>query len=98
MPTGVLTSHMRHDDVIIIQVMHMGRIIWYWGRVSPFGRRRRVAHVWRVGARGQPPLRPVLVHVGMSHVGILCRFHQWLRLFLLYMVVWLKHKFDNFHF
>jgi hypothetical protein len=26
------------------------------------------------------------------------RFHQWLRLFLLYTVVWLKHNFDNFHF
>jgi len=25
-------------------------------------------------------------------------FQQWLRLFLLYTVVWLKHNFDNFHF
>jgi len=98
MPTGVLMSHMRYDDVIIIQVMHMGWIIWYSGRVSPFGRRKRVAHVWRVGPRGQPPLQPVLARAGMSHVRILRCFHQWLRLFLLYIVVWSKHKFDNFHF
>jgi len=49
-------------------------------------------------ARGQPPLRRVLARAGMSHVRILRRFHQWLRLFLLYTVVWSKHNFDNFYF
>jgi len=33
-----------------------------------------------------------------SDVRFRCRFHQWLRLFLLYTVVWSKHNFDNFHF
>ena len=33
-----------------------------------------------------------------SDVRFRCGFHQWLRLFLLYTVVWSKHNFDNFHF
>jgi len=34
----------------------------------------------------------------MSDVWFWLHFHQWLRLFLLYTVVWSKHNFDNFHF
>jgi len=35
---------------------------------------------------------------GMSDVWFSRHFHQWLRLFLLYTVVWSKHNFDNFYF
>jgi len=47
-----------YADVIIIPVSQMGRVNWYSGRVSPSGRRRRVARVGRhlVGACG--PVRP----------------------------------------
>jgi len=95
---GMMTSHVCHDDVILIRVMHMGRIIWYSGQVCHSGEEDAWRRVWRVGARGQPPLRRVLAHAGMSHVRILCHFHQWLRLILLYTMVWSKHHFDNFHF
>jgi hypothetical protein len=53
----MLMSLLRHDDIIIIRVSHMGRVKWYSSRVSPSGRRRRVRHVARVYARGQPPCR-----------------------------------------
>ena len=52
----MLTSQLCHADVINIRVSHMGRVNWYSGRVSPSGRRRRVARVGRVCARGQTPL------------------------------------------
>jgi hypothetical protein len=34
---GMMTSHVRHDDVILIRVMHMGWIIWYSSRVCHSG-------------------------------------------------------------
>jgi len=37
-------------------------------------------------------------YVSMSDVRFRRRFHQWLRLFLLYTVVWSKYNFDNFYF
>jgi len=52
----MLMSLLRHADVIIIRVSHMGRVNWYSGRVSPSGRRRRVG---RVCASGPPPRRRV---------------------------------------
>ena len=84
-----------HADIILIRVSDMGRVVWYSGRVGPSGRRRRVA---RVCARGQPPRRRVTARVAMSGVRFRRGFQQWLRLFLLYTVVWSKHNFDNFHF
>jgi len=91
----MLTSLLRHSDVINIRVSHMGRVNWYSGRVNPSGWRRRVG---RVGARGQTPCQRVMESAAMSDVRFWYRFHQWLRLFLLYTVVWSKHNFDNFHF
>jgi hypothetical protein len=98
MPTG-------HADVTIMSCwchpypgQSCGSGYLVFGSGLPFGWRRRVARVWRVGARGHPPLRRVLARAGMSHVRILRRFHQWLHLFLLYTVVWSKHNFDNIHF
>jgi len=91
----MLMSLLRHADVIIIRVSHVGRVNWYSGRVSPSGRRRRVG---RVCARGQTPCRRVMESAAMSDVRFWRRFHQWLRLGLLYTVVWSKHNFDNFHF
>jgi hypothetical protein len=91
MPTG-------HDDVILIQVWHVGRVIWYSGWVSSSGWRRRVWHVARVCARGQSPRRHVTVREDCSDVRFWRGFYQWLRLFLVYTVVWSKHNFDNFNF
>jgi len=68
------------------------------GRVSPSGRRRRVWCVARVCARGQPPRRSVTARAAVSNIRFRRGFYQWLRLFLLYTVVWSKHNFDNFNF
>jgi len=94
-----------HDDVIImscwrhlVQVSHMGRVNWYSGRVSPSRRRRRVWRVARVCERGQQPRRSVTAREDVSDVWFWHRFHQLVRLFLLYIVVWSKHNFDNFYF
>jgi hypothetical protein len=51
-----------------------------------------------IHARGQTPCRRVMESAAMSDVWFWRRFHQWLRHFLLYTVVWSKHNFDNFHF
>jgi hypothetical protein len=91
----MLTSQLCHSDVIHIQVSHVGRVNWYSGRVSPSGRRRRVG---RVCARGQTPCRRVMESAAMSDVRFWRRFHHWLRLGLLYRVVWSKHHFENFYF
>jgi len=50
------------------------------------------------GTRGQTTHRSVMARAAMSDVRFRRCFHQWLRLFLLYTVVWSKHNFDNFHF
>ena len=84
----MLTSQLHHDDIIIIRVNHMGR-------VSPSGRRRRVGRVY---ARGLPPRCRVTARAAVFDVRFRRGFQQWLRLFLLYTVVWSKHNFDNFHF
>jgi hypothetical protein len=55
MPTGMLTSCLRHDDIIIIWVWHVGRVNWYSGRVIPSRWRRCLTRVGRVCARGQSP-------------------------------------------
>jgi len=94
----ILPSWLCHDDVIIIRVWHVGRVVWYSGRVSPSGRRRRVWRVARVCARGQCPGRRVTAREDVSDVWFRRGFQQWLRLVLLYIVVWSKHNFDNFHF
>jgi hypothetical protein len=75
----MLTSHLHqadvipvmpivHADVINIRVSHVGRVNWYSGRVSPSGRRRRVARVGRVYARRQTPCRRVMESAAMSDV------------------------------
>jgi len=91
----MMMSQLCHADVIYIRVSHMGRVIWYSGRVNSSGWRRRVG---RVCARGQTPCRRVMESAAMSDVRFWRRFHQWLRLGLLYTVVWSKHHFENFHF
>jgi len=91
----MLTSQLCHAEVILIRVSHVGRINWYSGRVSPSGRRRRVV---RVCARGQQPRWRVTARATVFYVWFRRCFHQRLRLFLLYTVVWSKHNFDNFHF
>jgi hypothetical protein len=90
-----LMSLLHHADVINIRVSHMGRVNWYSGRVNSSGWRRRVG---RVCARGQTPCRRVMESAAMSDVWFWRRFHRWLRLLLLYTVVWSKHNFNNFHF
>ena len=72
-------------------------------RVNPiqlqeFGRRRCVECVWRVGARGQCCRRSVLARAGMQDVGSSQGFHQWIRLVVLYTMVWLQTRLDNFDF
>jgi hypothetical protein len=84
----MLTSQLCHVDVILIRVSHVGR-------VSPSRWRRLVG---RVCARGQPPFQRVTARADVSDVRVRRGFHPWLRLFLLYTVVWSKHNFDNFHF
>jgi len=91
----MLASWLCHDDIILIRVWHIGRVVWYSGQVSLSGWRSRVA---RVCARGQSPRRRVTAREDCSDVRFWRGFHQWLRLFLLYTVVWSKHNFDNFHF
>ena len=91
----MMTSQLRHADVILIRVRHVGRVNWYSGWVSPSGWRRRVA---RVCARGLQPSRCVTTRADVADVRFRRCFHQWLCLFLLYKVVWSKHNFDNFYF
>jgi len=109
----MLTSHLHQADVIPgmpivhadITIMscwrhsypgqHVGRVIWYSGQVNPSGWRRRVG---RVCARGQTPCRRVMESAAMFDVWFWRRFHQWLRLGLLYTVVWSNNHFENFHF
>jgi hypothetical protein len=93
-----MTSQLRHVDIIIIRVRHVGQVVWYSGRVSPSGRRWRVWRMARVCVRGQPPRRRVTAHATVFDVQFRHGFHQWLRLFLLYIVVWSKHNLDNFYF
>jgi len=92
---GMLTPWLCHDDVILIRVWHVGWVIWYSGRVSPSGWRRRMARVW---ARGQHPRQRMTAREDDFDVLFRRRFQQWLHLFLLYIVVWSKHNFDNFYF
>jgi len=94
----ILASWLRHDDVILIRVWHVGRVVWYSGRVSSSGWRRRVWRVARVCVRGQSPRRRMTAREDVSDVRFRRGFQQWLRLFFLYTVVWSKHNFDNFHF
>jgi hypothetical protein len=91
-------SQLHHADVILILVSHVGRVVWYSGRVSPSRQRRRVRHVAHFCARGQTPRWRVTSRDDDSDVRFRRRFHQWLRLFLLYTVIWSKHNFDNFYF
>ena len=52
----------------------------------------------RVGSLLAGACLRVLARAAVSDVRFRCGFQQWLRLFLLYTVVWSKHNFDNFHF
>jgi len=63
-----------------------------------FGRRRHVECVWHVGARGQCCRRSVLERAGMQDVGSSLDFHQWICLVVIYTMVCLKTRFDNFDF
>jgi hypothetical protein len=45
----------------------------------------------------QTPCRRLIESAVMSDVRCWRRFHQWLRLGLLYTVVWSKHQFENFY-
>jgi len=47
----MMTSQLCHADIITIRVRHVGRVVWYLGRVSPSRRRWRVARVCARGAR-----------------------------------------------
>jgi len=103
MLTCQLTGHWHgmptvYADVILIRVWHVGQVVWYSGRVSPSGWRRRVWHVACVCELGQQPCRHVTARENVADVWCRHCFHQWLRLFLLYTVVWSKHNFDNFYF
>ena len=83
----------RHNCIMLMSSL-FGSITW----VCPSGRRRRVRSVARVCACEQQPRRRVMARAALSDVRFRRGFHQWLRLFLLYTVVWSKHNFDNFHF
>jgi hypothetical protein len=72
-------------------------------RVSPTrfaeaGRRWSVSRVRRVGARGQSGRRRVLVRAGMKDVGSSTGLQQWIRPVVLYTMVCLKTRFENFDF
>ena len=72
-------------------------------RVSPtrfaeVGRRWSVARVRRVGARGQSGRRRVLARAGMQDVGSSPGFQQWILLVVLYTMVCLKTRLENFDF
>ena len=68
----------------------------FWKYIKSMG--QKLGYNRALGARGPTPYRRVMESATMSEVRFWCRFHQWLRLFLLYTVVWSKHNFDNFHF
>ena len=46
----MMMSLLRHDDVIIIRVSHVGRVNWYSGRVSPSGE-EDACDAWRASVR-----------------------------------------------
>ena len=92
-----LTSSLHQADIILCMILFI-MVLFIVGQVNPSGWRRCVARVGHVCARGQTPCRRVMESAAMSNVRFWRRFHQWLRLALLYMMVWSKHHFDNFHF
>jgi len=47
----MMMSQLRHADVIYIRVSHMGRVIWYSGRVSHPGEEDAWGASARVGRR-----------------------------------------------
>jgi hypothetical protein len=85
-----------HHNYVMLTSSLSGSVLWVESSGIRVGSAIRAKKTR--GSRGQPPLRRVLARAGMSHVRILRCFHQWLRLFLLYTMVWSKHNFDNFHF
>jgi hypothetical protein len=72
-------------------------------RVSPTrfaeaGRRWSVACIRRGGARGQSGRRRVGARAGMQDVGSSPSFQQWIRPVVLYRMVCLKTRLENFYF
>jgi hypothetical protein len=88
----MLMSLLHHADVILILVSHVGRVNWYSGWGQPIRAKKTR------GARLRAWAATSSARAAMSDVRFRRRFHQWLRRFLLYTVVWSKHNFDNFHF
>ena len=70
-----------------------GRLVF--GSGQPI--RAKKKHVTR-GARLRAWTVTSSTREGVFDVRFRRGFHQWLRLFLLYIVVWSKHNFENFHF
>ena len=67
-------------------------------RFAEVGRRWSVARVRSVGARGQSGRRRVGERVGMQDVGSSPGFQQWIRQVVLYTMVCLKTRLENFDF
>jgi hypothetical protein len=84
-----------HDDVTITSCWRHHYPGQSRGSGQPIRRRRRVARVGPICALGQTPCRRV---TAIYDVRFWCCFHWCDRLFLLFIVVWSKHNFDNFHF
>ena len=86
---------MRHDYVMLTSSVS-GSATWVGssdirvGSAHPGGEDARGAwRAWAVTSSARD---------GDSDFRFRRGFQQWLRLFLLYTVVWSKHNFDNFHF
>jgi hypothetical protein len=90
-----------HDDVTMTSSLS-GSGTW----VGSSGIRVGSAHpgeedacdAWRASVRVGSLFAGVTARAEVSDVRFRRGFQQWLRLFLLYTVVWSKHNFDNFHF
>jgi len=110
---GMLTSRLQHVDIILgMPTVHTDVAImpcWrhpYLGQPRGSGqlvfgssqpiRAKKTRVTCGVRLCAWPATSPA--RVAVFDVRFRCGFHQWLRLFLLYTLVWSKHNFDNFHF
>jgi len=82
-----------HHNCVILTSLLSGSAMWVGSSGIRVGQPIRVKKT-----RGQTPCQRVMESAAMSDVRFWRRFHQWLRLVLLYTVVWSKHNFDNFYF
>jgi hypothetical protein len=109
----MLTSHLHQADVIPgMPTVHANiTIMSCWHHPYPgqshgsgqlvFGSGQPIRAKKKSGTRGaclRALADALLESAAMFDVRFWRRFHQWLRLGLLYTVVWSKHNFDNFHF